>query len=89
MSVRFEVDYRGDVQGVGFRATAVHLSRDLDVHGFVKNMPDGSVKLVAEGEQADVNTLLDRVNDRLGRHIDDVDRHSRQPTGEKNGFHIG
>lgn len=89
MIIRVEVAYRGDVQGVGFRATTVHLSQDLDVHGLVKNMPDGTVKLVAEGEEAGVDTLLKRIKDRLGQHIDDAHRQSLQPTGEKTGFHIG
>ena len=39
----------GEVQGVGFRYTAVQLSRDLRLGGTVRNLPDGRVEMVVEG----------------------------------------
>lgn len=53
--------YFGQVQGVGFRYTAQRLARDLPVGGFVRNLPDGSVELVAEGPPQAVNDLLHRI----------------------------
>lgn len=55
------VIYAGRVQGVGFRYTAQRLASDLAVSGFVRNLRDGTVELVAEGEEAEVDALLKAV----------------------------
>ena len=41
----------GTVQGVGFRRAAKNEARYLGIRGFVKNEPDGSVYIEAEGEE--------------------------------------
>ena len=48
-----QVHYEGRVQGVGFRWTVKDLSREFDVAGPVKNLPDGRVEVVAQGDEAD------------------------------------
>lgn len=48
----------GRVQGVGFRAWTVRQALDLNLTGFVRNRRDGSVEILAEGEQ--VSELLIR-----------------------------
>jgi len=51
MKIRFE----GHVQGVGFRFTTVRLARRFDVTGYVRNEADGSVVIVAEGDEQELN----------------------------------
>jgi len=70
--VRYVVRFTGNVQGVGFRMTAVQQSRGLDVHGFVRNEPDGSVRMDVEGGQAAVKELLRRINEVMETYLDDV-----------------
>jgi len=48
----------GDVQGVGFRFTAIEVARGLDLTGWVKNCPDGSVEIVAEGPREKLENLI-------------------------------
>jgi acylphosphatase len=43
---------RGRVQGVGFRYFALKIAEELRVTGFVRNLPDGSVEVVAEAGEA-------------------------------------
>lgn len=57
--VRLDATVRGRVQGVGFRYFAVRRAMDLDLTGWVANGMDGSVRCVAEGRRADLQTLLD------------------------------
>jgi acylphosphatase len=63
--VRFE----GRVQGVGFRFTACRVAAGYDVTGYVKNLPNGSVECVLEGEKPQIDACLDELADRMGRHI--------------------
>ncbi|MBA4039829.1 MAG: acylphosphatase [Planctomyces sp.] len=63
------VRYTGRVQGVGFRATAQRLAAALAVSGWVRNEPDGSVLLEAQGREHDVRELLGRISQALSRQI--------------------
>ena len=51
MPDRLHVYFSGHVQGVGFRYSVKQLSLEFDVTGWVKNLPDGRVELVTEGER--------------------------------------
>ncbi|QHI70862.1 acylphosphatase [Tichowtungia aerotolerans] len=64
------VRYEGRVQGVGFRFTCVKLAQGFEVTGWVKNEFDGSVTLVAEGEEDQLTGLLQAIrNSLLDRYI--------------------
>ena len=52
-----EIHYSGHVQGVGFRATAYSIASGLAVTGYVRNLPDGRVQLVAEGAANQLDLL--------------------------------
>jgi acylphosphatase len=67
--VSVHVVYAGRVQGVGFRATAAGLAREHGLTGWVRNLSDGRVELVAEGERGTVETFLRAVRDAFERHI--------------------
>jgi acylphosphatase len=69
MTVCKHVRYSGQVQGVGFRYTAQRLAEDLPVTGYVRNLPDGDVELVAEGEPEDVEAFLAAVARRMAGYI--------------------
>lgn len=51
----------GRVQGVFFRATTRDHAKPLGVKGTVKNLPDGTVEIYAQGPKEKVDTLLDRL----------------------------
>ena len=83
-----EVHYSGRVQGVGFRYTAREIAERFNVAGYVENLPDGRVHLVAEGEPAEIERFLAAVAQRLARYIGNVDERKRPPSGEFDGFTI-
>jgi len=51
----------GRVQGVGFRFFAERAARESGIRGWVRNLPDGNVETVAEGEEEAVVRYLDRL----------------------------
>ena len=86
--IRKRAHYSGNVQGVGFRATACSIAAKHEVAGYVKNLPDGRVELVAEGEPAAVDTFLQAVADRLAGHIRDAQVESVRPAAPLDGFEV-
>jgi acylphosphatase len=55
--------FEGRVQGVGFRYTTERLAGNLPVSGYVRNLDDGRVELVVEGESPDIESLLNSVSE--------------------------
>ena len=49
---------RGRVQGVSYRAWTQNVARRLGLRGWVRNLPDRSVEITAEGERAALEALL-------------------------------
>jgi acylphosphatase len=66
---RRRVVFSGRVQGVGFRFTCQSLARGFEVVGFVRNLPDGRVELVAEGESRELEAFLASIRVEMGTNI--------------------
>jgi acylphosphatase len=73
--------YRGRVQGVGFRYTAQRLAHEVGVAGTVRNLDDGSVEVVAEGEAHLVSEFLDAISRAMGDKIHEARVHN-EPVGQ-------
>jgi acylphosphatase len=63
MGKTLQVFYEGRVQGVGFRYTARRVAAGYDVAGYVRNLPDGRVELVASGDDEEVDGFLQGVRE--------------------------
>jgi len=57
--VRARIFVDGRVQGVFFRQSTQRQAQSLDVKGWVRNLPDGRVEAVFEGEETAVKALID------------------------------
>lgn len=53
----------GMVQGVGFRATAQQKALQLGLNGWVKNLPNGDVELLAEGPEEKIDQLIESLKE--------------------------
>ncbi len=62
---RARVIFTGYVQGVGFRFTARMLASHFPVTGLVRNLPDGTVKLEAQGERPVVDSYLEALRAKM------------------------
>lgn len=87
--LRVVVYYSGRVQGVGFRFTAKHIARSYSVTGRVRNLPDGRVELIAEGDPAEIDRYLAELAKTMGGNIRDSQRSEQPGTGEFAEFVIG
>ena len=86
---RINLILRGRVQGVYLRAAAQREARRLGLTGWVRNRPDGSVELVAEGEEDAVKEFTGWANHGpSAARVDHVDVRWRGYTGEFPEFQI-
>ncbi len=83
-----ELHYSGNVQGVGFRYTVRSVAAGFQVTGFVRNLSDGQVQLVVEGEAAEIGAFLDAVRQEMGHYIGNVQETARPATGRFQSFEI-
>ena len=87
-SSRLHMYFSGHVQGVGFRFTVTSLSRRREVTGWVRNLPDGRVEAVAEGNQGELEAFLDDIREAMEGYIGDVQRVWEPPTGQWDSFSV-
>ncbi len=86
--IRVAMRYTGKVQGVGFRATAQATASGFTVTGWVRNEPDGSVQMEAQGPSTDVERFLDALQERMTRAIKTKDRSNIEPIKSEAGFSV-
>ncbi|MFH1387009.1 MAG: acylphosphatase [bacterium] len=88
MRKRVEVNYIGRVHGVGFRFTAERAAIKFKVFGYVKNVPNGKVKMVAEGEEEVLKPFLDAIYLDMGHYVEKFNIHWFPATNEFKRFEI-
>jgi acylphosphatase len=87
--VRVRVFASGRVQGVAYRFFVEKYANALGITGWVRNLPDGRVEVLAEGAGEDIEGFLDRLREgpRLAR-LDGLDVRRERATGEFSGFRV-
>lgn len=85
---RRAVVYRGRVQGVGFRACVKDLSRSIQVTGWVRNEPDGSVRLEVQGAEIEIARLLALIRRQRGQFIVSEHTSELELVPDESGFEI-
>lgn len=86
--IRRRVIYSGTVQGVGFRYTTRMTATRYQVTGFVRNLPDGTVELVAEGAASELDRFQDALSSVLGDYIESVKMDETSASGAFRSFDI-
>jgi acylphosphatase len=86
---RAHVFVSGKVQGVYYRATTREEAQERGVEGWVKNLEDGRVEAVFEGESDDVEDMVEWCHEgSSAARVDDVEVQWKEATGEFDGFGI-
>jgi len=83
-----QVFYSGDVQGVGFRFTACRIAARYDVAGYVRNLPDGRVECLVEGDSAEIDAFLQDLAESMGGYIVRQDEQAAPAGGRWQGFTV-
>ncbi|MEK6797327.1 MAG: ATP-binding protein [Planctomycetota bacterium] len=86
--VRRTVYFTGRVQGVGFRNHALQVASRLNVTGYVRNLPDGRVELVAEGHEELLDQLVQQIECDMKGCIADICTCASPATGQFHDFHV-
>ena len=78
---------KGRVQGVGYRAFCAHEATLHGIDGYAKNLPDGRVEVLAEGDESQLRRFIDRLREgpALAR-VDEVTFRWEDATGAYAGF---
>ena len=85
---RREVHFSGRVQGVGFRYTTKRLATRFAVTGFVRNLANGKVHLVVEGDSTEIDALLRAVQSKMTDNIEDIQSVRSDHQGTFESFEI-
>lgn len=87
MSYRIHLTIYGKVQGVFYRASARQVALNANLVGYVMNLPDGRVEIIAEGPRPALHDLIKwcKTGPPLSK-VDRVDVAWENPTGEFHTF---
>lgn len=69
-----KITFIGRVQGVGFRFTAAGIAKRCAITGLVRNLPDGSVEMLAQGYPEDIEDCINDLKDTFQGLIQQVDQ---------------
>ena len=88
MVYRVSVVFEGRVQGIYFRQYARQWARVLSISGYIKNMPDGTVNAVFEGQHQAVQELIRKLkNEHPKAEVIHMDIKVEEPEGLE-GFQV-
>ncbi len=86
---RYHLYVEGIVQGVGFRWYARRIGNYVGVSGWVKNLPDGRVEIIVEGEEVKIERFLKELKEGyLGENIRNIEKFEEEYKGEFKSFEI-
>lgn len=80
--------YSGSVQGVGFRFTAVNIATILKIKGWVRNLPDSRVEIIAEGEESSLKNFFLRIDGYFNKYISSRDIEWLDAAGNLGDFEV-
>jgi acylphosphatase len=83
-----QIIFVGHVQGVGFRFTAHRMAGRHQLTGFVRNLRDGSVEMVAQGSAGDIEDCIRDIKESFPGYVREVIINDIPPDAKHTGFKI-
>jgi len=89
MDKHAEIIVYGRVQKAGFRDFIDEIAFHLNLNGYVKNLNDGTVQIICEGEEDSIKELLEKINiSQYPIRVENIDVIYKKPTGEYRTFEV-
>ena len=85
---RRTIYFDGRVQGVGFRYTTQNIAMRYNVLGYVRNLDDGRVELVLEGDEREMDNVVECLRRKMNGFIRQMETMVYPATGEFESFGI-
>ena len=87
-TVAKHIIFSGKVQGVGFRFTAHRMAGRHQLTGYVRNVRDGTVEMLAQGSAEDIDNCIRDIQDCLAGYVRDVEIEEVPPNPAYKDFRI-
>ncbi len=88
MKKQLQLFYSGKVQGIGFRYTVMDIASQLKICGWVKNLDDGRVEIIAEASEDMLNNFLQEISQHFSGYIKDLTTKWLPASGEFRDFQV-
>ncbi len=89
MDKHAEIIVYGRVQKAGFRDFIDEIAFHFNLNGYVKNLNDGTVQIICEGEENSIKELLEKINiSQYPIRVENIDVVYKKPTGEYRTFEV-
>ena len=88
MKKQLHLYFSGKVQGIGIRYTVQDIAGQQKVYGWVGNLSDGRVEVLAEAEEDALKIFLERINQHFSRYIREVNTEWLPASGEFRDFQV-
>ena len=85
---RLKINFKGRVQGVGFRFHALRIATDLNLTGSVKNLYDGSVEVYVQGSTENIDAFVRELYEQRFVRIESKDIAKLEIKDNENSFEI-
>ena len=85
---RLHAIFEGSVQGVGFRYLSRDIAIKLGITGFIKNLDDGKVEIIAEAEDKTLQEFLEKIRQTFSENIKKEDIQWLEPSSKFKDFTI-
>ena len=83
-----QIIFTGRVQGVGFRFTAFGIANRYELTGFVRNTPDGTVEMLAQGHPEDIADCIRDIKESFADYIKETKIENIPPNPKHKDFKI-
>ena len=80
--------FTGQVQGIGFRFTALDIANRYKLTGLVRNLPDGTVEMIAQGPSEDVADCIRDIKEAFEGYIRETKTEEIPPDPKYTDFKI-
>ena len=79
---------KGNVQGVGFRYTTYQMAKEIGLKGSVKNLPDGTVEIYAQGTKSEISLFCKQLENHWSGYMQPLELTPCSPLNSYTDFTI-